>query len=64
MVAVDLIARFASKLETQTSGLAAKIDARTAKFARLRAQMRRDRAALWILAALIGEAVVKHLIAG
>ena len=64
MVAVDLIARFASKLETQTSGLAAKIDARTAEFARLRAQMRRDRAALWIPAAPIGAAVMKYVIVG
>ena len=53
MVAVDLIARFASKLETQT-----------AEFARLRAQMRRDRAALWIPAAPIGAAVMKYVIVG
>ena len=75
MAAANIIARFESKLESQTAGLAAKFDAQmaglaakfdaqTAELAGLRDQLRRERAVIWMLVALIGAAVMRYLIVG
>ena len=64
MAAANIIARFESKLESQTAGLAAKFDAQMAELAGLRDQQRRERAVIWMLVALIGAAVMRYLIVG
>ena len=53
MAAANLIARFEAKLDAQTAELAA-----------LKDQLRRERAMLWAVIALLGAAVVRYLLVG
>ena len=57
MAAANLIASFEAKLD-------AKFDAQTAELAALKDQLRRERAMLWAVIALLGAAVVRYLLVG
>ncbi|MDE0102211.1 MAG: hypothetical protein OXN89_07515 [Bryobacterales bacterium] len=57
MASANLIARFESKLDAQGERFAAGL-------ADLRYQIRRERAMLWAVIALLGVAVMRYLIAG
>lgn len=64
MAVVNIITRFESKLESRWAILGAKFDAQTAELARLRDEIRRNRAVIWMLVALIAAAVMKYVIVG
>ena len=57
MAAANLIARFEAKLD-------AKFDAQTAELAALKDQLRRERAMLWAVIALLSADVVRYLLVG
>ena len=57
VAAANLIARFEAKLD-------AKFDAQTTELAALKDQLRRERAMLWAVIALLGAAVVRYLLVG
>lgn len=60
MAAANLIARFESKLDGQN----AKFDAVNANIEALKDQLRRERAMLWAVIALLGAAVMRYLLVG
>ena len=68
MASANLIARFESKLDAQGERFESKLDAQSERFAAgladLRYQIRRERAMLWAVIALLGVAVMRYLIAG